>query len=156
MRARLRPDGTGLDVVRVPVSLLRRAAVVPRRLRRYVLTAGGAAVADLGAFAVLTAAGVSVLTAATLSFLFANLVNYRLSAGYAFGSTPTLRLYPRFLAASGIGLAINVAVTWAAAQGFGPVPGAPALLAKIAGMGVAFAVNFGLNTAVVFPRRRMP
>lgn len=142
--------------MRVPIAVLRRAAFVPRRLRRYGLTAGGAAVADLGAFAVLAAGGMGVLAAATASFLIANVVNYRLSADYAFGSAPTLRLYPKFLAASGVGLALNVAVTWVAAHGFGPVPGAPTLLAKVVGMGVAFAVNFGLNTVVVFPRRRMP
>ena len=142
--------------MRVPALLLRRVAVVPRRLRRYLLTAGCAAIADLGAFAFLTAAGLGVLAAAIASFLFANLINYGLSAGYAFGRAPTLRLYPRFLAASGVGLAVNVAVTWAAAHGLGPVPGAPALLAKVAGMGVAFAVNFGLNTAVVFPHRKTP
>lgn len=120
------------------------------RLCRYGLTAGAAAIVDIGGFAVLSGFGVGVVLAATVSFLVANVANYALSARYAFGHIPSLRRYPAFLAASGAGLCVNVAVTAGAAAGLGLAP----LLAKVAGVGVAFGANFLLNALVVFPLRR--
>ena len=117
-----------------------------RALRRYVVTGGAAAVIDLCGFLVLIALGTNVLPAAILSFLAANVANFRLSARYAFGHAPNVRRYPRFLGASLLGLGVNVAGTAAAAA-----LGAPALLAKTFGIGVAFAVNFALNRLFVFP-----
>lgn len=117
-----------------------------RRLRRYVLTAGVAAAVDLGGFAGLSAAGVPVVPAAIASFLVANVVNFRLSARYAFGWAPVPSRYPRFLAASGVGLSVNVVVTGAAAW-----LGLPPVAAKLMGIGVAFGANFALNAVVVFP-----
>lgn len=122
--------------------------MTPRRERLYVLTGGVAAVVDLGGFAALSALGLAVLPAATASFLIANVVNYALSARYAFASAPTARRYPTFLAGSLAGLAVNVGATALAAGPLGLSPG----LAKVLGIGVAFAVNFALNAFVVFPR----
>ena len=116
------------------------------RLVRYVLTGGAAAVIDLGAY-VLTEPFMAVVVAATLSFLVSNVANYLLSARFAFGTAPSLRRYPLFLAGAGVGLVVNVAVTTLASLVIGLEP-APA---KLVGIGVAFAANFAVNTLVVFP-----
>ncbi|PZX18783.1 putative flippase GtrA [Palleronia aestuarii] len=128
---------------------MRRAPAWAAKLRRYAVTGGLAAVVDLGAFAVLAAWGAAVPIAAVLSFLIANVANYLLSARFAFASRPSWRTYPLFLAAAGIGLCVNVAVTTIAASGMG----VPLIAAKIAGIGVAFAVNFTLAYVVVFTRQ---
>ena len=116
---------------------------------RYFGTAGVAAVVDLGGFAALLAWAAPVPAAAIASFLVANVVNYLLSARFAFGAAPSLRRYPMFLAAAGIGLAINVSVTWALTWGTDLHP----LLAKTSGIGTAFVANFALNLRLVFPAR---
>lgn len=127
----------------------RKIRPVSAKLARYVLTAGTAAIVDLGGFAALTAAGLAVFWAATASFLFANVINYLLSARFAFGALPTWRRYPLFLASSGLGLGINVAVTSLVVQAgwTEPVP------AKLIGIGTAFTANFMMNLRVVFVSR---
>ena len=120
------------------------------KLGRYALTAGAAAVVDLGGFAALHALGLGVPTAATASYLAANVANYVLSARYAFGARASPARYPAFLAGSAAGLLVNVGVTALAA---GPL-GAPPSLAKLIGIGMAFGVNFAINWLVIFPARR--
>ena len=115
------------------------------RLQRYVVTGGGAAVIDLGAFALLTTTALPVLVAAAASFLVANVANFALSARYAFGHAPDPRRYPAFLFAAGLGFAVNVAVTAISALAL------PEIAAKLVGIGVAFAANFAMNSRFVFP-----
>ena len=126
-------------------------ARVPRLLRqlaRYTLTAGGAAVVDLGGFAALIFLDLPVALSAATSFLAATVVNYFLTARFVFGVSPSLSLYPRFLAAASAGFAFNVGVTMAAhAFGLSPV------LSKLTGIGVAFLANFAMNSAWVFTSR---
>ena len=122
---------------------------VSAKFGRYVLTAGTAAVVDLGGFAVLTGLGLAVFWGATASFLLANVVNYLLSARFAFGALPTWRRYPLFLAFSGLGLAINVAVTSLVVRAGWTEP----LMAKLIGIGAAFSANFLMNLKVVFASR---
>lgn len=121
----------------------------PAKLLRYGLTGGLAAVVDLGGFAVLHAAGVPLAPAAALSFLVATVVNYLLSAAFAFGAPISLRGYLRFLGVAALGLVVNVGVTVLA-----DALGVPPVLAKLAGIGVAFGVNFLLNLVLVFPGPR--
>ena len=116
---------------------------------RYGLTGGLAAVADLGGFAVLLASGASLPIAATLSFLTATVVNYLLSARFAFGAAISVRGYLRFLMMASLGLVVNVGTTVLAEKA-----GLPAILAKVVGIAVAFGINFMLNLALVFPRTR--
>ena len=106
-----------------------------------------AAIADLGGFALLHAAGLPIAPAAALSFLAATVVNYRLSARYAFGAAPSWRGYGRFLAAACLGLCVNVGVTLLASLAL-----PSAVLSKAIGIAVAFVANFLLNLVLVFPR----
>lgn len=124
-------------------------AAISRRLYRYGLVGGVAAIMDIGGFALLSGTGVGVSVAATASFIAANVANYLLCARYAFGHRATVRRYPAFFAASAVGLCINVAVTIAAASALGLTP----VLAKVVGVGVAFGGNFALNAFVVFPAK---
>ena len=84
--------------------------------------------------------------AAVLSFLAATVVNYILSARFAFGAAISSRGYLRFLAAASLGLAINVGTTVLASR-----LGAALLLAKLLGIAVAFVINFAINLTLVFP-----
>lgn len=121
-----------------------------RKFGRYLATGGFAAAVDLGAFSVLITFGdVPLATAAVLSFLVATVVNYLLSARFAFGAATSLRGYLRFLAAASLGLAINVGTTVVAGR-LGAVPP----LAKLLGIAVAFVINFALNLTLVFPGTR--
>lgn len=116
------------------------------RLARYVLVGGSAAIVDLGGFVAFSVAGLGVLPAAALSFCCAAVFNFILSAQVAFRQEPTWRRAGLFAALALIGLAVNAGVTTLAAHHL------PALLAKIVGIGAAFALNFGMNNAVVFRR----
>ena len=110
------------------------------------MTAGAAAVVDIGLFAILNGQGMALIPAAALSFLVATVVNYLLTARHVFAARASLRGYLRFLAAASLGFVVNVGVTAAA----GPLLGAPPVLAKIIGVGTAFFANFALNALFVF------
>lgn len=118
------------------------------KLARYFLTAGTAAIVDVGGFVLLTGAGVTVLPAATASFVVAAVVNYLLTSRFVFAEQANRRRFTLFFAVALLGLAINVGVTYFAAVQLG----LPPALAKIAGVGTAFLVNFGLNAGLVFRR----
>lgn len=118
----------------------------PARLGGYFLTAGTAAVVDVGGFTLLEAQGMPILAAATLSFLVAVVVNYLLSSRFVFGAAISASGFALFASAALFGLAINVGVTWLAAVHLGLAPA----LAKIAGVGTAFLINFAVNSRLVF------
>lgn len=118
------------------------------KLLRYVLTAGVAAVVDVGGFVLLTGAGVGLLPAAVLSFVVAAAVNYLLTSRFVFARGASARGFGLFFAGALVGLAINVGVTVLAATELGLPPGA----AKLLGVGVAFLVNFAINAGIVFRR----
>ena len=123
-----------------------------RKLSRYFITAGVAAVFDAGGFALLETAGAVTSIAASLSFCVAALVNYVLTAQFVFGQQPTIRGFRRFFVASLLGLAINVGVTLGVIE----VLSLPPILAKLVGIGVAFFANFVINLIVVFRPGREP
>ncbi len=115
------------------------------KLLTYTLTAGTAAIVDAGGFLALLRAGLPATVAATLSFCIAAIVNYRLTAKYVFSRTATLSGFPRFLLGALGGMLVNVGVTtFAVNEGLAP------LIAKISGIGVAFFVNFTINSRFVF------
>ena len=120
------------------------------RFSRYVVVGGSAAVVDLGGFVLLSAAGAGVLPAAAGSFGLAAAYNFVLQALVVFRAAPTPRRLALFAAFSLVGLAVNTGATTLAALWLAPV------LAKVAGIGVAFAANFAMNNAVVFARGRVP
>ena len=116
---------------------------------RYLLTGGAAAVVDVGGFDLLLKGGLAIPAAAVASFCAAAVVNYLLTSRFVFRRTAHARGFVVFLAIAALGLLVNVGVTWAAAA---QLPIAP-VLAKVMGIGVAFALNFLLNAFVVFDGR---
>jgi putative flippase GtrA len=119
---------------------------IPASLLGYFITAGVAAIVDVGGFVLLNHLGVPLLAAATASFLVAVLVNYSLSSRFVFKVRPSGAGLLKFAAGALIGLAVNVGVTFVAATSLGLMPA----LAKIAGVGVAFLVNYAVNAKLVF------
>jgi putative flippase GtrA len=116
-----------------------------RQFARYFLTGGAAAVVDLGAFVILLSGGVGVAQAAVLSFLAALIINYFLSARFAFGRDVSARGFLVFAGFAAGGLLVNVGVTLAAFEII-----AIAFVAKVIGIGVAFLFNFAMNALIVF------
>jgi putative flippase GtrA len=116
------------------------------KLARYFLTAGVASVVDLGLFALLTRVDVAIPVAAAASFCVAAVVNYLLSSRFAFHRAASLRGFGLFFVAALGGLAVNVGVT---SLGHALL-GMPPVLAKVAGIGTAFLLNFWINLRVVF------
>jgi phosphoglycolate phosphatase len=122
---------------------------------RYTVTGGLAAAVDLGLFQLLaprwSAAAMpgglpGVLVAALASFLVAAAVNFVASSCWAYRQdwrSPARAL--RFLLAAGLGACVNGGITTALA-----LAGWPALAAKAVGIGLAFGLNFAVNTAWVF------
>ena len=117
------------------------------RVLRYALSGGLAAVVDIGGFALLALALPGVLLPAMLSFLLAAAVNYRASAGWVFGQDwHDGRRAARFLVAASGGLAVNAGATALLAASVQTPP----LAAKVAGVGLAFGVNFLLQAYWAF------
>lgn len=116
-----------------------------RRFIGYFLTGGFAAAIDLGLFLFFEGAGMAVPLAASASFLVAALFNFASSSLLVFQTPVTVRRFARFLSVASVGLAINVGVTWLLFS----VLGSPAL-AKLLGIGTAFAFNYVAHSLIVF------
>ncbi len=114
------------------------------KLLRYGVTGGIAAIVDAGGFALLI--GLGIAAAGTASFCVAALVNYLLSSRFVFASGRSAQGFALFFVTALLGLAVNLGVTLAGVY----LAGLPPLLAKIAGIGTAFLVNFALNLRFVF------
>ena len=117
---------------------------------RYFVTAGIAAVVDVGGFALLYRAGLPIAVAAVLSFGLAAIVNYLLTARLVFGSRRSSRQFALFLGFATVGLLINVGLTLIFVERAGFLPEA----AKICAIGIAFFANFSMNKFIVFRDRR--
>ena len=118
------------------------------KLMGYGVTGGIAAIVDAGGFALLLRAGFSIAAAGTASFCIAAVVNYALSSRFVFAGRASAPGFALFFVVALIGLAVNLGVTLAGVYWLG----LPPLPAKIAGIGVAFLVNFALNLRIVFRR----
>jgi putative flippase GtrA len=126
------------------------------KLARYVVTGGISAVVDAGGFALLMKAGLRigldtdgghiVALAGTLSFCISALGNYLMTSRFVFAQQATRQGFALFFVAALIGLSVNLGVTLAGVYLIGLQP----VIAKVAGIGVAFLVNFCLNLLVVF------
>lgn len=116
------------------------------KLLRYGLTGGAAAIVDIGGFVLLRRSGWSVLLAGVTSFCLAAVVNYLLSSHFVFSRAASVRRFGLFFMAALLGLTINVGVTLSGTYLLGMVP----LAAKIAGIALAFLINFAVNVRFVF------
>jgi putative flippase GtrA len=116
------------------------------KLFRYFLTAGAAAIVDVGGFAILCLTPIPIAVSAVTSFCVAAVVNYLLSSRFAFNQAATMRGFGLFFATAVGGLAVNVSMTVVGSLYFGIAP----VLAKIIGVGTAFLLNFWLNLRIVF------
>jgi putative flippase GtrA len=116
------------------------------KLLQYAVTGGIAAIVDAGGFVLLVYAGVSIVVAGCLSFCVAAVVNYNLSSKFVFNREATPGGFVRFMAAALIGLVVNNCVTLTGVF----MVGLPPLAAKLAGIAIAFLVNFLLNLRIVF------
>ena len=115
------------------------------KLFSYALTGGTAAIVDAGSFVSLLHAGLPAIPASTVSFCIAAVVNYRLTARHVFSRDASLRGFLLFLLGALGGMLVNVGVTtFAITEGLAP------LIAKILGIGVAFFINFAINSRIVF------
>jgi len=116
------------------------------KLLRYVITGGIAATVDAVSFTLLIMGNLSIASASVVSFCAAALINYRLTSRFVFSRNVTIFGFALFLFAALIGLTINVGVTLVGVSFYG----LPPLVAKLAGTGTAFLINFGLNVRIVF------
>jgi len=123
-----------------------------KRLMRYLLTGGTAAVVDLGGFGLLRWLQMAVIPAATCSFLAATVVNFLLTARFVFRMDATWSRYASFLAGTLGGLTANVSVT-AICMGRLTLPWAAA---KAVGIAAAVFLNFWIHSNYVFATPRVP
>ncbi len=120
---------------------------LPRQFMGYLMTGGLAAVVDIGLFHLLAPRLGGLLLPAVCSFLVAAVVNYTLSSVWVYQRAwRSLRRAGLFLLFASLGLAVNAGATWY----LGSQWLLPATLAKVGGVGIAFVMNFLLNTLVVF------
>lgn len=114
---------------------------------RYLLVGGSAALIDVGSFVLLRKADFSTPAAAAVSFAFAAGYNFTLSSAVVFRLDSTWRRFMLFMVFALLGLVVNTGVTSLAAVWLVDV------LAKIAGIGMAFGVNFWINNSLVFRQK---
>ncbi|CAN5224078.1 hypothetical protein BH10PSE16_BH10PSE16_30990 [soil metagenome] len=124
-----------------------RTPLLARQALAYLLVGGLAAVVDIGLFDLLVSRIEGVLLPAAMSFMVAAVVNYSLSSIWVYRRQwRSARRAAKFLLFALAGLCINAGITWWL---FHTWPIAPTL-AKVGGVGVAFLVNFMMNTFIVF------
>ena len=113
---------------------------------RYFITGGISAIVDLLGFVALKHHGVSLPASAILSFGVAALVNYQLTSLFVFQTKLSIKRFKIFFCFALIGLAINAGVTVLLVKYLNLLP----TLSKLLGIGVAFFINFLLNSSIVF------
>lgn len=120
-----------------------------RKLLQYAMTGSVAAAIDAGGFVLLVNARLNIIAAGCLSFSAAALVNYALASQFVFNREVTLRGFAPFMAGALVGLIVNVSVTYITMSNLG----LPPFAAKLIGIGVAFFINFLINSHIVFRAR---
>lgn len=119
------------------------------KLIRYMFTGGFGAIIDAGSFAVLHEIGIDTFSAAVCSFSLGAIINFLLTSRFVFREDATVRKFIFFILAALIGLIVNVYTTLS----LNMYLQIDACLAKVAGIGVAFFINFVLNLFVVFRKK---
>ncbi len=124
-------------------------ASLKRSALPYVVVGGLAAVIDLVVFTWLAPRIYWTFVAALMSFIVAAAFNYTMSAVWVYRKDwRSLQRATSFLIFAGAGVSVNATVTAVLADFASLNP----TLAKVAGIGVAFILNFVVNTIVVFRR----
>lgn len=117
-----------------------------RKLLQYAMTGGVAAIIDAGGFVLLVNAKLNIVAAGCLSFCIAAIVNYALTSQFVFNREVTLRGFAPFMAGALVGLTVNVGITFLTMT----MLALPPFAAKLAGIAIAFLVNFLINLHIVF------
>lgn len=121
-----------------------------RAIARYFLVGGAAACVDIGLFTLFARQmGLPYQAVGAATFVLATLVNYLLSVRFVFHSGA--RHHPRLeivlvYAVSGVGLALNAAILWAAVE----QAHLDLLFAKLLATGVVFFWNYFARRLLVF------
>jgi putative flippase GtrA len=117
-----------------------------RKLLRYAFTGGGAAIVDVGGFALMASVKMPVIAAAVCSFCAAAIVNFLLSSRWVFRTEATLQGFSLFVTGALMGLLVNVSIT-----SLGVLYLAlPRTVAKTIAVGTTFLLNFWINCRLVF------
>lgn len=124
-------------------------------LSYYTVVSAIALGVDLAVFTGLTAAGTKARWAGVIGYAIGLVLHYILSSRYVFDTTgstkSTLRRFVEFVVSGGVGIAI----TWSIIAIAVDFLHLPALLGKIAAVGVAFIVVFLLRRGIVFADGRL-
>jgi putative flippase GtrA len=130
-----------------------KTSVLIQQLIAYGFVGGLSSAFDLGIFVALTAASLGAVAASIVSFTLATVVNYFLSYAVSFvrGRHSRRAEIVRLLMVSLAGLVLNTLVVWILTA-----VGAPAVLAKVAAIGVVFGWNFIGRRLFVFERDLPP
>jgi putative flippase GtrA len=117
-----------------------------KKLYGYFITAGTAAIIDIGGFNILYQNRVNIYLAASVSFIVAAIVNYQLTSRFVFNTNPSKNSFYKFFSIALLGMAINVLITVFLINVHNINP----MLSKLIAIGIAFFVNFYLNLKIVF------
>jgi putative flippase GtrA len=134
------------------LSILSRIGDV--RLVRYFLASAGALAVDMGCFLALLAAGMWPASASAVGYCAGIVAHWLLSSRAVFTDTVAARGLARtrqkamFVISALIGLGVTTVIVWSAdAAGIDP------RLAKIAAVGISFAITWLLRAKVVFGQK---
>jgi putative flippase GtrA len=138
---------------RVPTVLAPVARLMPE-LSYYTIVSAFALGVDVAVFGVLTSAGTAARWAGVAGYSVGLIVHYILSARFVFdtsGSTKSaVRRFVEFVVSGAIGLGI----TWLMIAVAVDLMHLPAIVGKVAAVGVAFIVVFMLRRGIVFATKR--
>lgn len=117
-----------------------------RKFLKYFATGGTAAIVDIGMFAALIELKLPVAPTTIISFCVAAAVNYILTSNFVFNEVTSSRRFILYFLVAIIGLFINFSITVCLTT----IMLLPAILSKCIAIGVAFLINFFMNSRVVF------
>ena len=136
---------------------LSMAPVVRRLLpqvSRYTIVSALALALDACVLTTLTSGfGLGAAAAGVIGYSLGMVLHFALSQHFVFDMTAIaksrLRLFGEFAATGVVGLAVTAVILWLATD----IAGVPALVAKVAAVGVSFVGVFALRRTIVFSAR---
>lgn len=143
-----------VDLSRVTHPLLVPVARLMPELSYYTIVSAVALCVDLAIFAALTSGGMRAAAAGIVGYAVGIVVHYGLSIRFVFNTSTAakagLRRFVEFVVSGLIGLAL----TWLIIAVSTEALHLPALLGKIAAVGISFLVVFALRKGIVFAGRQ--